>query len=208
MEDLGNARSTNPFTSSQHSPQVSISIIVTQVTHKKFMKKNSIVSLLILGAFVGGTFSALAIQKAAAEETPEKSEIERTVENIENGVVVTLTSDDPDTVERLQDIPEHPPQGGMGHENVEREVEILDNGVKFTLTSDDSEIVEKLQEHALHGNPRSMKGMMEEVDRNVENIDNGVVITLTSDDPEIVQKLQEHAEGGFMFGQSVQERDE
>ena len=182
------------------------------------MKKNSIVSLLILGAFVGGTFSAMAIQKAAAEGTPEKSEnhgqfmnnVERTVENIENGVVVTLTSDDPDTVERLQDIPEHPPQGGPNQDEVEREVEILDNGVRLTFTSDDPEMVERLQEHALHGNPRPMGGMMEMegVDRSVENIDNGVVITLTSDDPEIVQKLQEHAEGGFVFNQSVQERDE
>ncbi len=166
----------------------------------KETNKKTLAKLLALGLLVGST-GAVAINQASAETVSQnppqmmdqgpdfKQDVTRSVEKIDNGVVITLTSDDADVVQKLQD---HQPQHEM--ENVTRTVVNLDNGVQITLTSDDADTVQKLQEGPKEG-PRGggfHPGQMEGVTRSVENIDNGIVITLTSDDPEIVAKLQEH----------------
>lgn len=175
--------------------------------------------LLALGLLVGGTTGALAIQSAnaaTADQTQETSNeqefrgrghgpqgagfmhhgpnfmqnVDRSVEKIENGVVLTLTTDDADTLQKLQDwsteTPDHEPEF---MQNVTRTVVQLDNGVQITLTSDDSDTVTKLQEGPLGGGHH--EDFMQNVNRTVENTDNGVIITLTSDDPETVKLLQE-----------------
>jgi TusA-related sulfurtransferase len=172
------------------------------------MQKKTLISLLTLGLLATGASSAFAAEDAA---TQDQFAIERSVENIENGVIITLTSDDPEVVEKLQNPPEHPPQM-EGAPEINHELELLDNGVRITITSEDPEVVAKIQEQPFGKGPGKgphgpMNGpMMENVDRTVENIDNGVVITLTSDDPELVKMLQDHAEGGF--GPKAPEQEE
>lgn len=173
-------------------------------------KKNIVSSFLVLGIIAAGAGGASVVSSANADETQiERPEMEsgnfvkkvtRTVENIDNGVIITLTTDDATELERLQhmtEMPEHGPGGGLMAE-VDQAFNVLDNGVQITLTSEDPDIVEKLQNlpeegpfgpgHGGHG-PK-LPFFSEDVDRSVEEIDNGVVITLTSDDADMVEKLQ------------------
>ncbi len=173
-------------------------------------KKNIVSSFLVLGIIAAGAGGASVINNASADETQiERPEMEsgnfvkkvtRTVENIDNGVIITLTTDDATELERLQqmtEMPNHKPGGGLMDE-VDQAFNVLDNGVQITLTSEDPAIVEKLQNlpeegpfgpgHGGHG-PK-LPFFSEDVDRSVEEIDNGVVITLTSDDEDMVEKLQ------------------
>ncbi len=168
--------------------------------------------LLMLGLVVGGAGSAVAIKTvSAAEEEPLamedgqerggmfKPEVNRSVENIDDGVIITLTTDDPDALEKLQSMTEFPPHGGEADfmDNVDQEINLLDNGVQITLRSEDAEVVKKLQNppaHEGHG-PGGHGGMMlplfgENIDRTVEVTDTGVVITLSSTDPDTLEKLQ------------------
>lgn len=73
--------------------------------------------------------------------------IERSVENIDNGVIITMTSDDADAVEMLQSREAKGPQ----NDDVTRTQENIDNGVRITITSDDEDTVAKIQEHAAEG---------------------------------------------------------
>ena len=174
-------------------------------------KKNIVSSFLVLGIIAAGAGGASVISRASADETqierPEMEKgmflrkVDRTVEKIENGVIITLTTDDATELERLQhmtEMPDHGPGGGLMDE-VDQAFNVLDNGVQITLTSEDPETVEKLQNlpeegpfgpgHGGHG-PR-LPFFSEDVTRSVEEIDNGVVITLTSDDEDMVEKLQD-----------------
>jgi TusA-related sulfurtransferase len=173
----------------------------------KNTSKKTLAKLLALGILVGGT-GAAAISQASAETISQHppqmmghgpdfmQNVTHTVEKIDNGVVITLTSDDADVVQKLQDREanfdaNHGPVQNL--ENVTRSVINLDNGVQITMTSDDPDTVAQLQEGP-KGGPRGGDhhlGQMEGVTRSVENIDNGVVITLTSDNPDTVAKLQE-----------------
>lgn len=168
-------------------------------THKKTLTK-----LLALGLLLGGT-GAVAVSQASADAVsldnfhpPQMhmgpdfmQKVTRTVEKIDNGVVITLTTDDADTLTKLQDFESadkhHGPLQDM--QNVTRTIVQLDNGVQITLTSDDAATVQKLQ-HGPRGGVHH-PGQLPNVTRSVEKIDNGIVITLTSDDPDTVTKLQE-----------------
>lgn len=86
--------------------------------------------------------------KAEMESMQEK--ITRSVENIENGIVQTVTSDDADIVAKIQTQHSNMPQ--RGNDKISRIVENITNGVKITITSDDADMVEHLQN-------RSEKGM-------------------------------------------------
>ena len=137
--------------------------------------------------------------------------IERSVENIDNGVIITMTSDDADAVEMLQSREAKGPQ----NDDVTRTQENIDNGVRITITSDDEDTVAKIQEHAAEGkgpefgehrgggrrgnmgkgmcdseNFAQMRELSDSIERSVENIDNGVIITMTSDDADAVEMLQ------------------
>lgn len=173
-------------------------------------KKNIVSSFLVLSLIASGVGGASLINRAAADDTeierPAKNpemfikKINKTVEKIENGVIITLTTDDATELERLQtmtEMPMHGPGGGFMDE-VDQAVNVLDNGVQITLTSEDAEMVEKLQNlpdeggfgpgHGGHG-PK-LPFFSEDVTRSVEEIENGVVVTLTAEDTELVEKLQ------------------
>lgn len=173
-------------------------------------KKNILSSFMVLSLIASGVGGASLVNRAAADdseiERPAKDremfikKINQTMETTENGVIITLTTDDATELERLQtmtEMPMHGPGGGFMDE-VDQAFNVLDNGVQITLSSEDPEVVEKLQNlpekgafgpgHGGHG-PK-LPFFSEEVTRSVETIENGVVITLTSDDAEMVEKLQ------------------
>lgn len=173
-------------------------------------KKNIVSSFLVLSIIAAGAGGASVISRASADDTEMErpqmepnnfvKKINRTVENIENGIIITLTTDDATELERLQtmtEMPMHGPGGGLMDE-VDQAFNVLDNGVQITLTSEDPEVVEKLQNlpeegpfgpgHGGHG-PK-LPFFSEDVTRSVEEIENGIVITLTSDDEDMIEKLQ------------------
>lgn len=173
-------------------------------------------NLLLVGLIVGGIGSSSMIQSALADdattattlEEPKMNhghafmdKVERTFEDIENGVIIRMTTDDPDTLTKLQNMTEFPKLGGGGDfmDGVDLAINLLDDGIQVTLTSEDADTVTKLHnlpktkkdgpgDHKGHGPLETF--LEENVDRSVENIDNGIVITLTSDDPEMVTRLQ------------------
>jgi uncharacterized protein (UPF0264 family) len=81
--------------------------------------------------------------------------VEHKIENIENGVRMTITSTDADTVKKLQEMkqPEAPQKADakitMTRTNIE-------NGVQITTTSTDAEVVKKLQDRSKDGKPFMM----------------------------------------------------
>ena len=84
-----------------------------------------------------------------------RDSITRTVENIENGVEITITSPDAEAVAHLQ---ENKATKEYRNEDVVHTVENLENGVKMTITSDDAEEVAKIQERAEEGGKRGKGG--------------------------------------------------
>ncbi len=180
-------------------------------------KISKTVSLFAAFALLFGV-SALALT-ASADDNQENNaprvrqereaffaDINREVTNIDNGVEITLTSDNEEAVEFLQNRPEREPK----NENVTRTIENLDNGIKITITSDDEEEIAKIQEHSKNQQPGMNKGrgkrggnrddgcaggaFFADINREVTNIDNGVEITLTSDNEEAVEFLQNRPE--------------
>ena len=122
------------------------------------------------------------------------------VENVSDGVRVTMTSDDSEVVRRLQaKKPRVPHRLGVLHSQ-----ETIEKGIRFTLTSDDPEQVEKIQRFAKkkhsknhEGEPhiherrkRGGKGFRKEVERVMTPLPNGIAITLTSEKEEVVERLQ------------------
>ncbi len=169
---------------------------------------NTLKSLIVLALMAGGMGTVSMIQNASADETEalEKTmespadferKVNRTVENIESGVIITLTTDDAEELKRLQSMTEMPTHGPMAAwmDEVDQAFNLLDNGVQITLTSDDPSIVDKLQHMPEDPRGKGHHGPMgmlfgKDVKHSVENIENGVVITLTSDDPKVVEGLQ------------------
>lgn len=174
------------------------------------MQKKHIKKLLVLGLLVSGTAGVVASQANYADAAtgsqgehrrgpmPFDENVSRTVEDIENGVVITLTTEDAETLEKLQSMPTDAPADGPFADEVTREITLLDNGVQITLTSEDASVVEKLQsmpDEPMHPNFEDLN-----IDRTVENTENGVVITLTSDDQDVVEMLQDRANDGPFMG--------
>lgn len=142
---------------------------------------------------------------------------EMKVENLDNGVKITLTSEKPEALKGLQ---EHAAKcsakGGdsgmcLPVKGATVETANLTNGVEIHLTSDKPETVKALQEHAAKCSIRHAKGeaghgcskmgharmghspLLENAKVEVENRADGATITLTSDDPEVVKAIQAHA---------------
>lgn len=86
-----------------------------------------------------------------------KSMIDKTVENLDNGVQITLTTEDADALEKIQNSDRHE---GKEKEGVTVVKTNIDNGVLITITSDDAEQVEKIQNRAerKQNKRRSFKG--------------------------------------------------
>ncbi|KDA53646.1 hypothetical protein EG19_05455 [Thermoanaerobaculum aquaticum] len=79
--------------------------------------------------------------------------VSKQVENLPNGVKITLTSSDPKVVAQLQSKSEACDKEGckncpMHAEGVTRTVEKIANGVVITATSADAQLVAALQKHA------------------------------------------------------------
>ena len=70
-------------------------------------------------------------------------EVEAT--NIANGVVLRITSDDPEVVKQIQE--RKPNCSCSGMKDVKCEVTNMVNGVTITITSEDPEVVKQIQEH-------------------------------------------------------------
>lgn len=120
--------------------------------------------ILITGLFADGFVHA---QRAEGKNLRDK--FEKTVTNISNGVVIEITSDDAEAVEKIQERlgkdserkarnqkanrPEcdDPPK-------VERKVENISNGIRITITSDDPEFVERIQERAAKQREQGTRG--------------------------------------------------
>ena len=180
------------------------------------MQRENIKKILVLGLLVSGTASVVASQAAYASEASDETgtsaslekhgpgplpfdgNVERSVEDIENGVIITLTTDDADTLEKLQNMPDEAPEDAPFADEVTREITLLDNGVQITLTSEDATVVEKLQNMPDKPGHPSFEEL--NIDRTVENTENGVVITLTSDDQDVIEMLQERADDEFFMG--------
>lgn len=89
-------------------------------------------------------------------------EINHEVTNIDNGAVITITSDNADLVAKIIERAERADEKGPKNEDVTKEVEVLDNGVKITVTTEDEDLVSEIQERVAQGPPRPHGGCHEE----------------------------------------------
>ncbi len=113
-----------------------------QMTSDRFDEFKAIVSQSdTFEAFQESMKTIREAHKAEMESMKEK--ITHSVENIDNGVVKIVTSNDAEVVAHLQSRHENRPE--RGREEVTHSVENISNGVKITITSDDPEIVERIQ---------------------------------------------------------------
>lgn len=175
--------------------------------------KKTIAKLLAIGLLVGGT-GAAAIHQASAEAATDQTaqqqyghppqhgpdfmkDVTHSVEKIDNGVVITLTTDDATILQQLQDFAQQEPAHGpmQDLQDVTRTVELLENGAQITLTSTNADTVQKLQE----GPRGAPMDLMKNVERTVTNTDTGIVITLSSTDPDTIKMLQD-SQGKLPFG--------
>ncbi len=192
-------------------------------TNLSFMKKQFTPYLFAIALMGIGALGAMQISSADAwssDTAPEQEsqdvkqarrdmmeKVTRVVENIDDGAVITLTTDDAAALEHLQE--DHEQKFPLP-DAVTRTVENLSNGIRITLTSDDAEEVQRIQMHAQEdpaerggrgprgGEDREGRGgplgMAEGVTESIQLIDNGVVITLTAEDEDTIQALQEHVQ--------------
>lgn len=160
------------------------------------MKNKQIAAYIIIGTMLISSlaFAAENNQQEKSVDFMQNINFEKT--NIDNGAIFTVTSDDAETIEKIQNFdPSKMPKPDK-HENA-KDPEIsfekvnLDNGIELTITSENEEKVADIQERTQnHPKPKD-----ENVKENVELLDNGVKITITSDDPETVEKIQNHQPG-------------
>ena len=149
--------------------------------------------------------------------------VSKSFENLDNGVKVTLATEDADQVTKIQEAMAKKVEGGgcgghgKGHDahadkpwailhakSVTRGAENLDNGVKMTFTAGcphkqgllqeaGPALVEYLASDEAKTAHADSSFHMEGVTATSENVDGGVAITFVSDDPAMATKLQEHA---------------
>ncbi len=110
-----------------------------------------------------------------------KQDITKNIEKIENGIVVTMTTEKPELLEKIQ---KRTGEKTRGEVKILREK--IANGIKITKTTDNSEIVTRMHKHA------DYKQLKKSITKKVENISNGVKITVTSDNAEALEKIKSH----------------
>lgn len=140
---------------------------------------------------------AVYVQKMHRKKLPEMfKNVDKKVENISNGVKMTLSSTDTAVVAKLQSM-QQPPASKDSKVTVTRTN--IANGVEVTMTSNDADTVKKIQtghKFVHRGFDVRRSGLQgknflgKNVEKKVENITNGVKITMTSTDAAIVTKLQ------------------
>ena len=144
--------------------------------------------------------------------------VEVDVENIDDGVAVTMTSEDEKVAEKIQDqvldrverfeemrerMKDRGARRGKGRfkgKMPSLDAEAIDDGVRLAITSEDEEQVEHLQE-TLPEHIEAVKDRMEglrlirgaDIDFDLEETDDGVVITITAEEEEVVEQIQEMA---------------
>lgn len=133
-----------------------------------------------------------------AQRPPRSNTIKRTVTNIENGVIVTCTSDNADEVKMIQS---HTPPTPPKDSKVSVVKENLSNGIKVTITSTDAETIKNIQAREAQGGRGMHRGMQNDVElkdvkRVVTNTADGVTISISSTDPETVKVIQEREAKG------------
>ncbi len=114
----------------------------------------------------------------------------------DNGVVLTLTTDDTTRVGQLQKMAAMLKNNQMFKDRgITVTVENLTNGIKVTLTATDAETIENLK---LHGEREELLKKLrsenvdikEQTNREAVNVDNGVQITITSDNADVARLIQ------------------
>ena len=158
---------------------------------KKTIIVSSVAAFAVMG-LVGGALTAGVSADGGSLDVQLNKEnfresITRNVEKLDNGVRITETSEDAETVSRLHDKAD---KFAM-KDKISKEVIELDNGVKVTVSGSDAESIEFIQSR-----DEKRKDAPEGVNVTRENTDTGVVMTITSDDAEHVEKIQERAEKG------------
>jgi len=151
-------------------------------------------------------------------------DVKKRVEETENGMIVTMTSDNPQVVQKLQANKNKYQKNG--EKKIEHSVEDIANGIKITITTEDAQALERLRRRTtMHKtrlksekrvkmlsngvqytitntdprviaflHSREPKEPKNTVTITKENISNGIVVTMTTDDAELLQKLQHKAE--------------
>lgn len=110
-------------------------------------------------------------------------DVTKTVSKIDNGIILTLTTEDADLLTKIQ-----ARENKKERENVTTSKVNIANGVQLTITSDDAETVAKMHERA----DRSVN--KQNTTKVVENLDNGVQITVTGSTPEAIAAILEREE--------------
>jgi TusA-related sulfurtransferase len=121
--------------------------------------------------------------KLQAKMAELREKIDHQIEPLENGVVITVTTTDPELVAKIQNRPFKGPKFTTSQTEIAKEN--LENGVRITVTSDDSELVAKMHERL---EKRTLK---EEINREVKLLENGAEVILTSDNPQTVAMIQD-----------------
>lgn len=114
----------------------------------------------------------------------KSEEVNRSESKISNGVQITITTENAEILEKLQE--DDMPKKERPNNNITRTQVNTDNGVIITKTSDDPEVVEKMHEKL------DKKALHESITSSKKNLENGVQIEKTSTNPEAVTMLQEH----------------
>ncbi|MCD6218509.1 hypothetical protein J7L05_11740 [bacterium] len=106
--------------------------------------------MLVVAAIAIDGYSNSASARGSSNER-QRPAVDRTVTNIDNGVIIELTSSDPDVVKRIQERKETRRGGGGDNcdsPKAKRTVENIKDGVRITITSDDPDTVKQIQEKA------------------------------------------------------------
>lgn len=116
---------------------------------KAYLILTMAVMLVVAGIAIDGYSNSASAQDNSNER--QRPAVDRSVTNINNGVVIELTSSDPDVVKRIQERKETR-KGGGGDKcdapKAERTVKNIKDGVRITITSDDPDTVEMIQTRA------------------------------------------------------------
>lgn len=149
----------------------------------------SLFAVGVIGGTTVGAFNAGSAGKVNMHQGQKKGmkhqfmqSIDKAMEFTDNGVIITMTTDDETALERLQNFTEK--AGAHLPEGVEVETELLENGVRITKTGVPEDMLEKMKNH------EEREEMRESIERNVENLENGIRIQITSSDAKVVDFIQ------------------
>ena len=98
---------------------------------------------------IGATTVAVVAMAGTSVFAASMNGVDRKITNLDDGVEITLTTEDQDQLARIIERTES--NDRPKNEDVTEKVEVLDNGVKITLTAEDPDEVAKIQRHAQRG---------------------------------------------------------